>query len=73
MKNLVTLVLCLGFSLPMFAADKNGSEVLDRWVGGTWVGDGQFLDTAYSSAAKVSGATKCAWSRTASSSYATRM
>lgn len=56
----ILLVTC--FTALLFAADKPNAEVLNRWVGGKWVGDGQFLESAYSSAAKVGGVTRCGWS-----------
>ncbi len=59
----VWLVVLLGCSMASWAADSNsGAEVLNRWVGGKWVGNGQFVDSAYSSANKASAVTKCAWS-----------
>ena len=62
MKNvLAALVLCA--SLPLFAADsKPSADVLNRWVGGKWVGDAHFLDTDYSKAGTGGGVSNCAWS-----------
>ncbi len=58
---LVAVMLCT--SLLGFGADaRSQAEVLGRWVGGTWVGSGKFVETAYSQARTVSGATTCAWS-----------
>ena len=38
-------------SLSLWAADSAaGADVLNRWVGGKWVGSGQFVDSAYSKA-----------------------
>ena len=50
MKLLFRLLL-IGFSLSLWAADSAaGADVLNRWVGGKWVGSGQFVDSAYSQA-----------------------
>ena len=64
MKLLPKLLLLLFVgSTQVFAADaKPGADALNRWVGGKWVGDGQFVDSDYSKANKVSAVTKCAWS-----------
>lgn len=59
-RSLSVLVLC---PIVLFAADaKPGAEVLNRWVGGKWVGTGQFVDSDYSKANKASATTTCAWS-----------
>ena len=59
-RSLSVLVLCPSV---LFAADaKPDAKVLDRWVGGKWVGSGQFLDSDYSKANKASATTTCAWS-----------
>ncbi len=58
--QLLLLTIC---STSLLAAEnKPGAEVLGRWVGGKWVGDGQFVDSDYSKASKVSGVTACDWS-----------
>lgn len=63
MKLLFRLLLLIGLSLSLWAADSaTGADVLNRWVGGKWVGSGQFVDSAYSSANTASATTKCAWS-----------
>ncbi len=60
MKPLVRILLFLICSLYLHAAD--GSDVLNRWVGGKWVGSGKFVDSTYSKANTASATTKCAWS-----------
>src|SRR5215471_1102230 len=51
------------FSLSAWAADTaSGADVLNRWVGGKWLGSGQFVDSAYSKANTATATTKCAWS-----------
>jgi hypothetical protein len=62
MRLTLILLFCAVASFVTFAAEKPDANILDRWVGGKWVGDGQFLDTAYSQAAKVGGVTTCSWS-----------
>ena len=55
------LLVCA--SLPMLGADtKPSAEVLNRWVGGKWVGDSHFLDSDYSKAGTGGGVSTCAWS-----------
>lgn len=54
------LILCA--SLPLLAADKPTADVLNRWVGGKWPLDGKMLDTDYSKATTVTGASTCGWS-----------
>lgn len=62
MKRLTTILLIL-FPMALCAADaKPDAKVLDRWVGGKWVGEGVFVDSAYSKTNKASSVTKCAWS-----------
>jgi hypothetical protein len=62
MKSLAWLFLVVGCSLSLFAADPMPNvEVLNRWVG-KWVSNGQFVDSDFSSASKVSAVTQCAWS-----------
>jgi hypothetical protein len=56
-------MLILYCSLPALGADtKPTADVLNRWVGGTWVSDAHFFDTDYSKARTGSSVTKCAWS-----------
>lgn len=64
MTFLAQLLLLLSFgSFALFAADaKPGADVLNRWVGGRWVGDGHLLDSDYSKAGKATGVSTCAWS-----------
>jgi len=63
MKLLFRLLFVIGFSLSLWSADSAaGADALNRWVGGKWVGSGQFVDTAYSKANTASATTKCAWS-----------
>jgi len=57
---LVLVIACSSFST--FAADKPTADVLNRWVGGKWVGDAQFLDTDYSKASTGGGVSTCSWS-----------
>jgi len=46
-----------------FAADaKPGPDVLNRWVGGKWVGEGKMVNSDYSKAGTVGGVTNCGWS-----------
>ena len=57
---LLALSLC---AVALFAADaKPSPDVLNRWVGGKWVGDAHFLDTDYSKAGTGGGVSTCAWS-----------
>ncbi len=63
MNQLFLLVLVAGISLPLGASDSFApADVLNRWVGGKWVGSGELVDSAYSQAGKVAGVTRCAWS-----------
>jgi hypothetical protein len=41
---------------------KPTADVLGRWVGGKWVGEGKLVDSDYSKAMAVGGVTNCAWS-----------
>ena len=60
----VFLGLLLGtLSLGTYGADNDtGAAVLNRWVGGKWVGSGQFVESEHSQANRASAVTKCAWS-----------
>ncbi len=59
----LTFALCfLGCLLPAAETPKPTADVLGRWVGGKWVGDGKLVDSDYSKAMAVSGVTHCAWS-----------
>lgn len=63
MKLLFRLLFVVAFSFSLWAADSSdGAGVLNRWVGGKWVGSGQFVDSAFSKANSASATTKCAWS-----------
>src|SRR5271165_2388254 len=64
MNILARLLFVLGLcSVAMIAADaRPGADVLNRWVGGKWVGDAHFLDTDYSKAGTGGGVSTCAWS-----------
>ncbi len=63
MKLLFRLLFVIGFSLSLWAANSSaGAEVLNRWVGGKWVGSGQFVASDYSQANTATATTKCAWS-----------
>jgi len=63
MNLLVRVLLVIVCCLPMSAADSSlNADILNRWVGGKWVGDGQFVDSAYSKANKSSATSTCAWS-----------
>ncbi len=62
MKVLTQLLFVLACSVALFAADTAPGDVLNRRVGGKWIGSGQFLDSDFSQAAKTSAVTKCAWS-----------
>jgi hypothetical protein len=62
MKRLLAMVAILA-SLSMWAVDtKPSAEVLNRWVGGKWVGDAHSVDTDYSKAGTGGGVSTCAWS-----------
>lgn len=61
--TLARLAFIIACSFPVFAADaKPGAEVLNRWVGGKWVGSGHFVDSDYSKTNTASAVTKCSWS-----------
>jgi hypothetical protein len=63
MKFLAQLFLMVGCSVGLLAADAtHGADVLNRWVGGKWVGSGQFVDSDFSKANKSSAVTTCVWS-----------
>ena len=63
MKRLMGLLFMVSFSFSLWAAESAApADVLNRWVGGKWVGSGQFVDSPYSQANKASGVTRCAWS-----------
>ena len=64
MKRTTTILFLLSlFSAQLFASDaKPGPDVLNRWVGGKWVGSGQFVDTDYSKANRARATTTCLWS-----------
>src|SRR5215472_5724174 len=63
MKFLVHLPLMIASLVALSAADvTSGADALNRWVGGKWVGSGEFVDSDFSKANKVSGVTKCDWS-----------
>ena len=63
MNLLARIVLVLVWSLPLMAADTpSGADVLNHWVGGKWVGSGDFVDSTYSKANHSSAVTKCVWS-----------
>ena len=63
MTLLSRVFLLLACCLPMAAADTTlNADILNRWVGGKWVGEGQFVDSAYSKANKASATTTCVWS-----------
>jgi hypothetical protein len=63
MNLLVRVFLLMICCLPVTAADTSlNADTLNRWVGGKWVSDGQFVDSAFSKANKSSAVTKCVWS-----------
>jgi hypothetical protein len=63
MKSLLCLLFAIGLSLSLRAADSSASaDMLNRWVGGKWVGSGKFVDSDYSKTNTASATTKCAWS-----------
>jgi hypothetical protein len=63
MRFLAQLLFVIASSAVLFAADAGpGADVLDRWVGGKWVGSGQFVDSDFSKANKSSATTTCVWS-----------
>jgi hypothetical protein len=55
----VCLLCCLS---PAADTAKPTADVLGRWVGGKWTGDGKLVDSDYSKAMAVGGVTNCAWS-----------
>src|SRR5215813_6366513 len=60
--KLLFTVILLSSVLPAADTAKPNAEVLGRWVGGKWVGDGKLVDSGYSKAMAVGGVTNCAWS-----------
>lgn len=59
----LTVTLCL--LCPLLSAARPAKptvDVLARWVGGKWVGEGKLLDSQYSKAMAVAGISNCAWS-----------
>ncbi|HKD85496.1 MAG TPA: hypothetical protein VKB58_12165 [Terriglobales bacterium] len=63
MSLIIRISLLLLSSLPLMAADTpSAADVLNHWVGGKWVGSGDFIDSAYSKANHSSAVTKCVWS-----------
>ena len=63
MKFLTQLFFAIAYSAALFAANATpNADVLNRWVGGKWVGSGQFVDSDFSKANKSSGVTTCIWS-----------
>ena len=60
---LVRLFLLIACSVALAAAQAtSGADVISRWIGGKWVGSGQFVDSDFSKANKTSAVTTCAWS-----------
>lgn len=56
-------LLVIASAAALSAADPTpGADVLNRWVGGKWVGSGQFVESDFSKANKTSAVTTCAWS-----------
>jgi hypothetical protein len=46
MKFLTHLLLITSYCAVLLAADaKPGADVLGRWGGGKWIGEGQFVDS----------------------------
>ena len=63
MKLLPCLLFVIACAVSVCAADSaTGADVLNRWVGGRWVGSGQFVDSAFSKASTASAKTRCTWS-----------
>lgn len=63
MRVFARFAVVIALTIAVWAADSApGTDVLNRWVGGKWVGSGQFVDSAYSKANTASATTKCAWS-----------
>lgn len=60
--QLILILLTAGCAVLPAADTKPGGDVLGRWVGGKWVGSGEFVNSEYSKASKVGGVTKCDWS-----------
>jgi hypothetical protein len=61
-KTFVSVVLLICCPLALIADSKPDAKVLERWVGGKWVGEGSMVDSDFSKAMKVSGVTTCGWS-----------
>ena len=63
MSRKLTIVVCMACCLAAAAENaKPSADVLGRWVGGKWIGDGKMVDSDYSKAIAVAGVTNCAWS-----------
>jgi hypothetical protein len=63
MRRFAWFMLLVCCSCSAFAADKSSPrDVLDRWVGGTWISEGKFFDTQFSKPNTASATTRCAWS-----------
>ncbi len=63
MKLSMQIWFVLGCAVALFAADSSPSDsVLNRWVGGKWISNGQFVDSDFSKANKASAVTRCGWS-----------
>jgi hypothetical protein len=57
------LLFAIASAAAVYAADTTpGADVLNRWVGGKWVGSGQFVESDFSKAGKSSAVTTCVWS-----------
>jgi hypothetical protein len=63
MKFVARALLAIVCPLTLFAADTpTGSDILNRWVGGKWVGSGEFVASDFSQANKSSATTTSTWS-----------
>ena len=60
--KLISALCLLCCFMPAADSAKPSAEVLGRWVGGRWTGEGKLLDTDYSKAMIEGGVTNCAWS-----------
>ena len=63
MRRWMNLLMVVLFPLAPFSADaKPSAHLLNRWVGGKWVGDGRFTDSDYSKKNTATVVTHCSCS-----------
>ncbi|HLI63678.1 MAG TPA: hypothetical protein VKV05_09775 [Terriglobales bacterium] len=61
-RRFLMLVVLVGATGTWAADSFTAADFLNRWVGGQWTGEGEFVDSPYSRAAKTNAVTRCAWS-----------